>query len=414
MLEKYDFAQKFPNQRLQAGECIFQEGDQGEFAYIIEEGEVEISTTSADNQRIILNILKTGNMFGELALVDGSPRSACAYAKTDVVLTIVTSEQVKSRIEDADPILKLLLMVVMKYFRSETGRLRSGKEECDQLTLEKTKKDYEEKIVQAIDLIRLESELRNGFKQNQLVPFYQPIIDLKTDLIVGFEVLLRWFSPTRGNISPVIFIPLAESTSLIIPIGEWLLEEGLKAILEIKNRTNYDVFLSINIAEKQISDSDFLPIFKKKINASSVKPQQIKLEILERSLFEGDIALSLVDACRNFGLPLVIDDFGTGYANLSYLKHFQFDTMKIDQCFVKDLENSDKDQIICRTLISLSQGLNMTTVAEGIENQLQLDILRTLGCNYGQGYFFSPALPLEKAINLIQTQKTNNFIPNSP
>lgn len=414
MSETYDFPQKFPNQRLQAGECIFKEGDQGEFAYIIEEGEVEISTTSVDNQRIILNILKTGNMFGELALVDGSPRSACAYAKTDVVLTIVTSEQVKSRIEDADPILKLLLMVVMKYFRSETGRLRSSKEECDQLTLEKTKKDYEEKIVQAIDLIRLESELRNGFKQNQLVPFYQPIIDLKTNLIVGFEVLLRWFSPTRGNISPAIFIPLAESTSLIIPIGEWLLEEGLKAILEIKNRTNYDVFLSINIAEKQISDSDFLSIFKKKINASSVQPQQIKLEILERSLFEGDIALSLVDACRNFGLPLVIDDFGTGYANLSYLKHFQFDTMKIDQCFVKDLENNDKDQIICRTLISLSQGLNMTTVAEGIENQLQLDILRTLGCNYGQGYFFSPALPLEKAIDLIQAQETNSFIPNSP
>lgn len=414
MSETYDFPQKFPNQRLQAGECIFKEGDQGEFAYIIEEGEVEISTTSVDNQRIILNILKTGNMFGELALVDGSPRSACAYAKTDVVLTIVTSEQVKSRIEDADPILKLLLMVVMKYFRSETGRLRSSKEECDQLTLEKTKKDYEEKIVQAIDLIRLESELRNGFKQNQLVPFYQPIIDLKTNLIVGFEVLLRWFSPTRGNISPAIFIPLAESTSLIIPIGEWLLEEGLKAILEIKNRTNYDVFLSINIAEKQISDSDFLSIFKKKINASSVQPQQIKLEILERSLFEGDIALSLVDACRNFGLPLVIDDFGTGYANLSYLKHFQFDTMKIDQCFVKDLENNDKDQIICRTLISLSQGLNMTTVAEGIENQLQLDILRTLGCNYGQGYFFSPALPLEKAIDLIQIQETNRFIPNSP
>lgn len=225
---------------------------------------------------------------------------------------------------------------------------------------------------------------------------------------------MRWFSPTRGNISPAIFIPLAESTSLIIPIGEWLLEEGLKAILEIKNRTNYDVFLSINIAEKQISDSDFLSIFKKKIKDSSVQPQQIKLEILERSLFEGDIALSLVDACRNFGLPLVIDDFGTGYANLSYLKHFQFDTMKIDQCFVKDLENNDKDQIICRTLISLSQGLNMTTVAEGIENQLQLDILRTLGCNYGQGYFFSPALPLEKAIDLIQIQETNRFIPNSP
>jgi diguanylate cyclase len=411
MLEKYDFSQKFPNQRLKAGECIFTEGEKGEFAYIIDEGEVEITTISTDNQKIILNTLKTGDMFGELALVDGSPRSACAYAKTNVVLTIVTSEQVKNRIEDADPILKLLLIVVMKYFRSETGRLRLGKYD-DQLTLEKTKKDYEEKIFQAIELIRLESELRNSFKQNQLVPFYQPIIDLKTNLVVGFEVLLRWFSPTKGNISPAIFIPLAESTSLIIPIGEWLLEEGLKAISTIKNKTGYDIFLSLNVAEKQIYDPDFLTIFKDKITTSSVKPQQIKLEILERSLFEGDIALSLVNGCRDFGLPLVIDDFGTGYANLSYLKHFQFDTMKIDQCFVKDLENNNKDEIICRTLIDLSQGLNMTTVAEGIENELQLNILRSLGCDYGQGYFFSPAIPLEKAVDFIKKQNimTNNTI----
>ncbi|BAQ61215.1 diguanylate cyclase/phosphodiesterase with PAS/PAC sensor [Geminocystis sp. NIES-3708] len=405
MSKKYDFAQQFPNQTRKAGECIFEEGEKGEFAYIIDEGEVEISTISADNKKIILNILKAGDLFGELALVDGSPRSASAYARTNVVLTIVTSEQVKTRIEDADPILKLLLMVVMKYFRSETDRLRLAKEELDQLTLQKTQKDYQEKIFQAIELIRLESELRTGFKQNELVPFYQPIIDLKTNLIVGFEVLLRWFSATRGNISPSIFIPLAESTSLIVPIGEWLLEEGLKAILRIKEETNYNVFLSINIAEKQISDVDFLPIFKNKIITSSVNPNQIKLEILERSLFEGDIALSLMNDCRNFGLHLVIDDFGTGYANLSYLKNFKFDTMKIDQCFVKDLENNDKDQIICRTLISLSQGLNMTTVAEGIENQSQLDILKSLGCNYGQGYLFSPALPLEKAIDFIKQQQ---------
>jgi len=401
MSEKYDFGQKFPNQTLQAGECIFREGETGNFAYIIDEGEVEISTL-VNNKYTVLNILKAGDMFGELALVDGSPRSAAAYAKTNVVLTIVTSEQVKTRIEDADPILKLLLMVVMNYFRLETGRLRSAKEESDQISLDNTKKDYQEKIYQAIELIRLESDLRSGFKQNQLVCFYQPIIDLKSNLIVGFEVLLRWFSPTRGNVSPSVFIPLAESTSLIIPIGEWLLEKSLEAILQVKKETNYDIFLSINVAQKQIYDPDFLNIIKEKIKHSSINPKQIKLEILERSLFEGETALSLVKNCRDFGLPLVIDDFGTGYANLSYLKNFKFDTMKIDQCFVKELENNDKDEIICRTLINLSQGLEMTTVAEGIENQQQLDILRSLGCNYGQGYFFSQPLPLDKAIDFMK------------
>jgi len=256
MSEKYDFGQKFPNQTLQAGECIFREGETGNFAYIIDEGEVEISTL-VNNKYTVLNILKAGDMFGELALVDGSPRSAAAYAKTNVVLTIVTSEQVKTRIEDADPILKLLLMVVMNYFRLETGRLRSAKEESDQISLDNTKKEYQEKIYQAIELIRLESDLRSGFKQNQLVCFYQPIIDLKSNLIVGFEVLLRWFSPTRGNVSPSVFIPLAESTSLIIPIGEWLLEKSLEAILQVKKETNYDIFLSINVAQNKF----MIPIF---------------------------------------------------------------------------------------------------------------------------------------------------------
>lgn len=395
--------QKLQNLRFRAGECIFREGDKGNVAYIIEEGLVEI-TTVVNNRPTILNTLKTGDMFGELALVDGSPRSASAYAKTDIVLTIVTSEQVRSRIDDADPILKLLLMVVMKYFRSETGRLRPSQLEQGSANIEQTKQEYQVKIRQAIDLIRLESDLRNGFKLGELIPFYQPIVDLKTNQIEGFEVLLRWFCQKRGRISPDTFIPLAESTSLIIPIGEWILDQALEAIELIKQKTGKDIFLSINVAEKQIADGNFLTVVKEKITNSKSKPSQIKLEILERSLFEGQDAIYLVEFCRNLGLPLVIDDFGTGYANLAYLKNFQFDTVKIDKCFVQNIDNNSKDRIICRTLIDLSHGLNMTTVAEGIENQQQLDILRDLGCNFGQGYLFSPPVSLEDAIALMLSE----------
>lgn len=392
--------QKLKNLRFLAGECIFREGDKGNVAYIIEEGLVEI-TTVVDNRPTVLNTLKMGDMFGELALVDGSPRSASAYAKTDVVLTVVSSEQVRSRIDDADPILKLLLMVVMKYFRSETGRLRTPQPQGNFVNIEQAKQEYQVKIRQAIDLIRLESDLRNGFKEGELTPFYQPIIDLKTNKIAGFEVLLRWFSQKRGRISPDTFIPLAESTSLIIPIGEWILDQALEAIDLIKQKTGKDIFLSINVAEKQIADGNFLTVLKEKITNSHAKPSQIKLEILERSLFEGDDAIYLVEFCRDLGLPLVIDDFGTGYANLAYLKNFQFDTVKIDKCFVQNIDNNTKDQTICRALIELSHGLNMTTVAEGIENQEQLDILRDLGCNFGQGYLFSPPITLEDAIALM-------------
>ena len=142
MNHKYNLEQKLPNRNLAAGECIFREGDQGDVAYIIDDGLVEISSI-IDDQYTILNTLKAGDMFGELALVDGSPRSASAYAKTDVLLTVVTNEQVRSRIDDADPILKLLLMVVMKYFRSETDRVRTTPIETNLSSIQLTQEKYQ-------------------------------------------------------------------------------------------------------------------------------------------------------------------------------------------------------------------------------------------------------------------------------
>jgi EAL domain-containing protein (putative c-di-GMP-specific phosphodiesterase class I) len=397
----------FPKRHLKAGECVFSQGDQGDYAYIIDEGEIEISTI-VHEQEIVLNVLKSGNMFGELALVDGRPRSASAYAKTDVLLTIVTLEQVRSRIQEADPILRLLLMVIMDYFRSETKRRSS-------LELKENERDdlaennrFAQLKSEAIELIRLESELRNAIETNELKLFYQCIVDLKTFEIVGFEVLLRWQCTKRGDISPSLFIPLAESTSLIIPIGEWAIKKAIKAILEIKKQTNKDVFMSINIAQRQIESASFLPLLTKQVREAQIKFSQVKLEILERSLFAGETALLWLESCRSFGFPLVIDDFGTGYANLTYLRDFYFDTIKIDKCFINEIENNQKDRNISHALINLSQGLDLTVVAEGIETLSQAKILRNLGCNFGQGYLFSKPVPLEEAISLIQSSKIKN------
>lgn len=381
--------------KFRAGEYIFREGDRGDVAYILEEGVVEI-IANIDNSPTVLNTLTPGDIFGELALIDDSPRSASALAKTDVLLTVISKAQVKARIEQAHPILQLLLTVIMKHFRSETARIRGNK------SSDFPSKLYQEKLHNSIELIRLESELYQGFKNNELLLFYQPIIEIKTQLIAGFEVLLRWFSPKRGYVSPEIFAPLAEASPLIISIGEWVLEESIKALHLLKNYSRRDLFFSINVAEKQIKCKNFSGIIKEKIVGKFKKKIPIKLEILERSLFEGSEAISFIEFCREYGIPLVLDDFGTGYANLSYLKKFQFDTVKIDKCFIENLETNHKDQIICKSLIELSHGLGMTTVAEGIENQKQLEILKRLGCDYGQGYFFSPPLPREQVIKLLQ------------
>ena len=401
-MRSYKIQPKLPRRHLKSGECLFREGDPGDFAYIIDQGEMEISTF-IDGQYTVLSTLSPGSMFGELAIVDGSARSASAYAKTDTVLTIVTEEQVNSRIQEADPIIRLLFTVVMRYFRSDSERFRAHKEEDEQKSDSCEDSKYNQRITEAIELIKLESDLRNAIEQKQLHLVYQPIIDLETSKIAGFEALLRWYSPTRDYVSPGVFIPLAESTSLIIPIGEWVTEESIKGLLAIKEQTNQEVFISINVAQRQIESATFLAFLQQKITSTEIKTKQIKLEILERSLFEGENAMDLAQACRSLGFPLVIDDFGTGYANLAYLKQFQFDTIKIDKCFIDDLETNSRDYSICRALIALAHGLEMTIVAEGIETANQAKILKELGCNFGQGYFFSPPVPLEKAIALIQS-----------
>ena len=401
-MRAYKVQPKLPRRHLKSGECLFQEGDPGDFAYIIEKGEIEISTF-IDSKYTVLNTLSPGSMFGELAIVDGTARSASAYAKTDTVLTIVTEEQVNSRIQEADPIIRLLFTIVMRYFRSDSERFRANIDDNEQKSCSFEHSQYNQRITEAIELIKLESDLRNAIEQKQLQLVYQPIIDLETSKIAGFEALLRWHSPTRDYVSPGVFIPLAESTSLIVPLGEWVTEEAVKALSAIKEQTNQEVFISINVAKRQIESATFLAFLQQKIKSTEIKTKQIKLEILERSLFEGENAMDLAQDCRSLGFPLVIDDFGTGYANLAYLKQFQFDTIKIDKCFIDDLETNSRDYSICRALIALSHGLEMSVVAEGIETANQANILKELGCNFGQGYFFSPPVPLEKAIALIQS-----------
>jgi EAL domain-containing protein (putative c-di-GMP-specific phosphodiesterase class I) len=401
-MKSYKIQPKLPRHHLRAGECLFREGDPGDFAYIIDEGEIEISTL-IDGQYTVLNTLPPGSMFGELAIVDGSARSASAHAKTDALLTIVTAEQVNSRIQEADPIIRLLFTVVMRYFRSDSERFRPHKEEDELKSSSFESSKYSQKITEAIELIKLESDLRNAIEQEQLKLVYQPIINLQTSKIAGFEVLLRWQCPRRGYVSPGLFIPLAESTSLIIPLGEWIVEEAIKGLLAIKKQTNQEIFISINVAQRQIESANFLEFLQAKIQSTEIKTRQIKLEILERSLFEGENAMDMAQACRSLGFPLVIDDFGTGYANLAYLKQFQFDTIKIDKCFVEDLETNARDRSICRALIGLSHGLEMTVVAEGIETATQANILQELRCNLGQGYFFSPPVSLEKATALVRS-----------
>ncbi|MDJ1168639.1 EAL domain-containing protein [Roseofilum sp. BLCC_M154] len=400
--------ERLQTRRVHAGESIFYEGDRGDFAYIIEEGEVEI-WTQIDEKRRILNRLYPGSMFGEIALIDGQTRSASATALTDVRLTVVTKEQVNRRIQDADPLLRMLLLMVMRYFRSETQNFRSrSKTLAPQFFLEKLypdinpQKDLSFRLTEAVDLIRMENELRTALDEQQFKLVYQPIIDLETQIITGFEALIRWQSPKRGFVTPDRFIPLAESTSLIVPIGQWVMQTGLEALKKMQQRVNYPVSMSFNIASRQIEEPNFLQFLLDCTDQYGLNPQQVKLEILERTLFDSERAIAWVQQCHALGFPLVLDDFGTGYSSLQYLNEYNLDTLKIDKSFVQgmNVQENNKSCSICHAIVKLSKALEMTIIAEGIETPEHLQVLKTFGCNYGQGYFFSRPVSLEKAIAL--------------
>jgi len=400
--------ERLQTRRVHAGEPIFYEGDRGDFAYILEEGEVEI-WTQIDEKRRILNRLYPGSMFGEIALIDGQPRSASATALTDVRLTVVTKEQVNRRIQEADPLLRMLLLMVMRYFRSETQNFRSrGKALAPKFFLEKLypdlnpQKDLSFRLTEAVDLIRMENELRTALNENEFKLVYQPILDLKTQTITGFEALIRWHSPKRGFVPPDQFIPLAESTSLIVPIGQWVMETGLQALRTIQEQVSYPLTMSFNIASRQIEDLNFLSFLLNCTDKNGLKYQQVKLEILERTLFDSERAIAWVQQCHALGFPLVLDDFGTGYSSLQYLNEYNLDTLKIDKSFVQGMnaQENNKSRSICYAIINLSKALGMTIVAEGIETREHLEALKEFECNYGQGYFFSRPVPLEEAIAL--------------
>lgn len=390
---------------LRAGDVLFEEGDEGDFAYILEEGAIEIQSVIHD-KLVTLTTLYPGSLFGELALIDGRSRSAKAIAKTDVILTIITPEQVEHRLASADPVVRMLLLSVTRYFRAEASRSRPHidmqTERLQQLGAAPSQLPIEEQIASAVDLIRMESELQEALANDQFYLLYQPIINLQTGSVAGFEALIRWQSPQRGYVTPSTFMPLAELTSLVVPIGEWVIQAGCQALRQMQTLSQQTPFMSFNVASRQIEETSFMPFVMDVIHRTALNPAHVKLEVLERSLFDSQTTLDWIQTCRRQRVLLALDDFGTGYSSLEYLSDYEFDTLKIDKSFIDRVDSDDRCRSICQSIIQLSMNLGMTTVAEGIERFTQAETLRTMGCVMGQGYLFAKPVPLDQALGILQ------------
>ncbi|GKU82314.1 EAL domain-containing protein [Niallia sp. NCCP-28] len=260
------------------------------------------------------------------------------------------------------------------------------------------------------NVVSLETNLRKAIQRHELTLYYQPQVNLKNKKCDSFEALLRWNSPTLGLISPADFIPLAEETGLIIPIGSWVIETACKQIKNWSKQFRKDIRIAVNISPKQFQQSNFIDMVKSSIEKYSIQPSSLEIEITEGAMQNTLEAIPVLKGLKDLGVVISVDDFGTGYSSLSYIKQFPIDVLKIDQSFVKDVLENDKDAAITTTIIHLGQNLGMEVIAEGVERREQADFLLAANCHKAQGFYFSKPLPSEEINQLFQHQSFRNNI----
>lgn len=245
--------------------------------------------------------------------------------------------------------------------------------------------------------VSLEAAMFEAVRNGEFLVHYQPIVDARTRRVVGLEALMRWMHPELGMVSPTQFIPMAESNGLINLLGAWVLKAACVQLRQFEAAAGRELYISVNVSPRQFRDDQFLNIMDDAMELSGVSGNRLLLEITEGTLMtDPEHAEALLTAIARRGVKIAIDDFGTGYSSLAYLKRFPISTLKIDRAFIKDLPTSIKDAAICNVVLSLAGHLDLSTVAEGVENEEQLHFLAEQGCGSIQGFLTGrPLLPNE-------------------
>jgi EAL domain-containing protein (putative c-di-GMP-specific phosphodiesterase class I) len=390
------------------GEVLIREGERGECAYIIESGNVEILVLR-DGQMIQIGTRGPGSMIGEMAMIDDKPRTATVRALDDLVVLEITREDFAHRVESADPVIKMVMRIVTGRYRDMLARTSSFQFMASTPAVEAAEKS-DVSHDSAFTAIRLNTELKRALDCGELLLFYQPIIDVQKMKIAGFEGLMRWAHPEKGMISPGVFIPVAEDSGLINQLSHLALELACDAVVKLQAEVSADligtspIFVGVNFSVKDFKAANLFNMVQAAFEKGKIDPRQIHLEITETLLMEApEAARAELEKCRGIGLNVSIDDFGSGYSSLNYLHYFPIDTLKIDQSFIRSLSTSASSLVLVKSIIGLAQNLGMNVIAEGVETAQDAEKLRSLGCDYIQGYFFSKPLPFDAAVKFVQS-----------
>ncbi|HEY6942171.1 EAL domain-containing protein [Dokdonella sp.] len=373
-----------------AGELVFAEGDAPTCAYLIESGRIEISTTQLGEPRVLAQ-LGPGMLLGEMAVLDDSTRTATARALSDCHLIAIDRAQFAERLAAADPVVRALLMSQLSRYRSALARLTGEGDVEPALPVQPDE-------AHALDKIRLESELRGALERKELEVRLQPIEEIVSGRIAGYEALVRWQHPERGAVSPAEFIRLAEETSLIVPIGDYVLARVCDMLVELRKRGHKPLpFIAANLSGRQIDDPGLVARILDLLRARDLPPDRLKLEVTESLVMDHARIGDLIAHCHSVGMPVALDDFGTGYSNLGPLLTLNFDQIKLDGSFIKALDRP-RGVALVGVIVGMARALDCDLVAEGVETREQREILHRLGCRYAQGWLVGKPLSLDDVL----------------
>jgi diguanylate cyclase len=381
-----------------AGEFIFHEGEAGDCAYIIESGSVAIFMASQANNQPIGHVTR-GEIFGEIALLDAQPRSASAKCVEKTVLIPIQRKMVNILLEKADPIIRNLLLVILERYRiNRPPPLNSA--EAEPVLTAKSSKHRESLRGEVTQKLALVHDITHGLRHDEFDLYYQPICDLSTASVAGYEALIRWNHPRNGLVSPLDFLWMAESTGQIQEIGYWTLERACRDWPILRQHTDHkSPFVSVNLSANQLIGDGLMADLSSLLMRYQIPANELKLELTE-SIFINDPeqALLLLSQLTKLGCSLALDDYGTGYSGLNSLQRYPIGTMKIDKSFISTMHSSAQSNEIVRSSIKLAHSLGMNVVAEGIETEdIYLGLLE-MKCDYGQGWYFGRPTALKNKV----------------
>ncbi|MGI9431237.1 MAG: EAL domain-containing protein [Myxococcota bacterium] len=392
------------------GASIFREGDHGDRAFLITRGRVKIATSRGGTERTLAE-MTAGDVFGEVALIDAGPRSADAVALEDTDLLEIRQSSLANTLGDTDPLVPLMLRVLTERFREAQSRVGTPEGELPQEVPHGSA--FEELRRCAAERVELEEALRRALEMGELELHYQPIVSLASGVLAGFEALVRWRSPHLGLVSPEQFVPLAERTGLIDPIGNWVLEESMRThaswLDDFRQAFPHEPlpYMGVNVSPAQITSETGRALLTNTLRSGALDPRLVRLELTESLLVsEPELVGRILRDLKGLGVSLAIDDFGTGYSSLRTLCDFPFDALKIDRSFVDPMAQCEDSRRIVRSIIAMARELQLAVVAEGIETEEQAELLTGFGCGFGQGYRFSKPAPRAEIDDLLRSRAT--------